>query len=217
MRRNLFGLSLAAFLIVGWLAPHAVAQTKTATGTITAMVGDSITVKSGDREMKFTVDAKTVLTASGAGTAERQAASGAKPAPRLTDFLKTGDAVEVNYSEAGGSMRASNIRRVASAGAGGGATSEARAETANGTVESITGTTLSITGAGGGGSSFKQSFTVDASTKIIALGAGTAASGKGGQVVLTDFVGVGDQVTVSYTKTGATLHANEVRVRARKK
>jgi hypothetical protein len=204
-------------LIVGvGLTTRAAAQdTKSARGTVTAVAGDSITVKAAERELKFTVDPKTQLIAAGAGTAERKADAAGKPGPRLGDFVKTGDAVEVSYQET--SMRASTIRKVSSAGSGGGSISGDRAETANGTVDSISGSTIAISGSASGGGSFKQSFTVDATTKVIALGAGTAAASKGGKLILTDFVGVGDQVTVTYRKAGSALHAEEVRVRAKKK
>jgi hypothetical protein len=206
-------------LIVGvGLTTRAAAQdTKSARGTVTAVAGDSITVKAAERELKFTVDPKTQLIAAGAGTAERKADAAGKPGPRLGDFVKAGDAVEVSYQETGSTMRASTIRKVNSAGSGGGSISGDRAETANGTVDSISGSTIAISGSAAGGGSFKQSFTVDATTKVIALGAGTAAAAKGGKLVLTDFVGVGDQVTVSYRKAGSALHAEEVRVRAKKK
>ena len=121
MRRTILGRSLAVVTLVGWLVTPALAQdTKSARGNVTAMTGDSITVKAGDRELKFAVDAKTVLTASGAGTASRQAEAAGKPGPKLADFVKVGDAVEVNYREAGGTMTAANIRRIQSAGSGGG-------------------------------------------------------------------------------------------------
>jgi len=48
-------------------------------------------------------------------------------------------------------------------------------------------------------------------------GAGTAAAAKGGTIAITDAVGVGDQVTVTYRKAGTALHAEEVRVTAKKK
>jgi hypothetical protein len=216
MRHTCFGLSVVLFVVLGWSGQLTAQETKSARGTVTAVGADSITVKAGSGELKFVVDSKTVLTASGAGTASRQAEAAGKPGPRLSEFLKPGDAVEVSYQEAAGSMRASNIRQVRSAGPGGGSTSDDRAETASGTVESISGSTLSIAGSTPGGT-FKQSFTVDASTKVVAEGAGTAAAGRGGKVSITDFVGVGDQVTVSYRKAGAVLHADEVRVRAKKK
>ena len=211
------GLRFAmALCIVGaGLTVQAAAQdTKSARGTVTAVAGDSITVKVADKELKFAVDSKTVLTASGAGTAERKADATGKPGLRVADFVKTGDAVEVSYQETGSTLRASNIRRVSSAGSGGGAMSAERGDTASGTVDSISATSLGLSGSTGGGGKFKQTFTIDATTKVIAEGASTAA-GKGGKVVLTDFVGVGDQVMVSYRKAGDALHADEVRVRSK--
>ena len=47
------------------------------------------------------------------------------------------------------------------------------------------------------------------------MGASTAAAAKGGKVAISDFVAAGDQVTVSYHKAGAGLHADEVRVRSK--
>ena len=195
---------------VGLTARIAAQDTKSARGTVTAVGGDSITVKVAERELKFAVDPKTQLIASGAGTAERRAEAAGKPGPRLGDFVKTGDAVEVSYQETGSTMRASTIRKVSSAG--GGSMTGDRAETAEGRVDSISASSLGISGSTGGGT-FKQSFSVDATTRVIAFGAGTAAAK--GKIVLTDFVGVGDQVTVSYRKAGSGLHADEVRVRAK--
>ncbi|MEO6065368.1 MAG: DUF5666 domain-containing protein, partial [Lysobacterales bacterium] len=131
---------------VGLTAQAGAQDTKSARGTVTAVGGDSITVRVAERELKFAVDPKTVFTASGAGTAERRADAAGKPGPRLADFVKTGDAVEVSYQETGGAIRASNIRRVASVGSGGASTSGDRAETANGTVDSVSGSTLVISG-----------------------------------------------------------------------
>jgi hypothetical protein len=111
-------------------------------------------------------------------------------------------------------MRATNIRRVSSPGGGGGSVSGDRAETANGTVDSLTASSLVISGSTGS-ASFKQTFAIDASTRVVAVGASTAAAGKGGKVVLSDFVGVGDQVTVTYRKAGSGVHADEVRVRSK--
>ncbi|HEX8027036.1 MAG TPA: hypothetical protein VF491_01170 [Vicinamibacterales bacterium] len=210
------GLQFAMVLLVaglGFTAQIGAQDTKSARGTVTAVGGDSITVKVAERELKFVVDPKTVLTASGAGTAERKADATGKPGLRVGDFVKPGDAVEVAYHEA--TMHASNIRRVTSAGSGGGSTSGDRSESANGTVDAISGTTLAISGSTGGSGTFKQSFAVDGSTRVIAMGASTASAAKGGKVVLADFVGVGDQVTVNYHKVGAGLHADEVRVRSK--
>jgi len=211
-----FRFAIAVLIVVGGLASQAAAQgTKSARGTVTAMSGDSITVKAAERELKLMVDPKTVLEATGAGTAERKAEAAGKPGTtRLADFVKIGDAVEVSYQETGSTMRASTIKRVNDAGSKGGATSAERSESANGTVDSLSGSTLAISGKTGSGT-FKQSFTVDGTTKVIAVGGSTAADAKGGKVAIADFVGVGDQVTVNYRKAGSGLHADEVRVRAK--
>jgi hypothetical protein len=203
---------MVLFVVGVGLTAQAVAQeTRTARGTVTAVGGDSITVKVAEKELKFMVDPKTVLMATGAGTADRKADAAGKPGLRVADFVKTGDAVEVSYQETGSTMHASRIRKVTSAGSGGGSTSAEPAETANGRVESLSGSTLAISGTTSG-ASFKQSFTVDATTKVIAVGASTAAEAKGGKISLSDFVGIGDQVRVSYRKAGSGLHADEVRV-----
>ena len=216
MVRTGFRFAMVLLIVGAGLTAYAAAQeTKSARGTVIAISGDSITVKAADRELKFTVDSKTGLTASGAGTADRKAEAAGKPGVRVTDFVKTGDAVEVSYQETGSTMRASNIRRISSAGSGGGSISGDRAETANGTVDSISASTLVISGSAAGGASFKQTFAVDATTQVVAVGASTAAAAKGGKVALADFVGIGDQVTVSYRKAGSSLHADEVRVRTK--
>ncbi len=209
-------------LVVGWMAPAAFAQdTKSARGTVTAIAADTLTVKAGESEMRFTVDAKTVLVASGAGTADRKAEAAGKPGPRLTDFVKAGDNVEVSYTATGTAMRATRVQRMSSAGTSSGSGSAATAApssmTSNGSVTSISGATLTISGSSGGGGTFTQSYTVNRETNVIAVGAGTAAAAKGGGVAITEVVGVGDQVQVTYRNTGTGLVAEQVRVTAKKK
>jgi hypothetical protein len=209
------GVVLAVALGVG-LAPSAFGQeTKSARGNVTAIGVASVSVKAGERELTFTVDQKTVLTASGAGTASRRADAANKPGPTIADFVKVGDAVDVEYQEMGPSMRATNIRRISSAGGGG--TTDDRPMTSSGTVASISGSIVTISGSAGGGGTFTQSYTLNRETRVVAVGAGTAAAAKGGTLAITDAVGVGDQVTVTYRKAGTALHAEEVRVTAKKK
>ena len=215
MRRIVLTASLLA--LVTWLSPPTFAQpTKTARGTVTAMSGDTLTVKVGAGEMKFTVDAKTTIITEGGGTANRAAEAKGKAGPALSEVVKVGQAVEVRYHETGATMHAAEIRRVATPGTGGGTTSDQRdatkTQTATGTVESVTTTALNITGSGGGGATFKQSFTLDANTKVVGEGVGTAAAKAGGKIVLTDFVGKGDRVMVTYRQAGNVLHADEIRI-----
>jgi hypothetical protein len=210
-------LAAFALALVTWFSPPALAQpTKSARGTVTAVAGNTLTVKVGTQDMKFTVDKTTRVVGEGGSTAAKAAEAQGKTGPAFTDVIKVGQAVEVSYHETGGMMHAAEVRRVASAGSGGGTTSEQRdagqAQRSTGTVDSVNATTLTISGSGGGGSKFTQSFTVDAKTVVVGSGVGTAAKPTGGKVSLTDHVGKGDSVTVSYRAVGNTLHAEEIRV-----
>jgi hypothetical protein len=184
---------------------------KTARGTVTALAADSVTVKVADHDMRFSVDGKTNVEATGAGTKARAAQRAGQPGPKLTDVIKVGQPVEVTYREMSGAMHASRIRGVASAGsaAGGGA---AAAKSSNGAVTSVSPTSLTITGSSGAGAKFTQTFTIDGDTKVVGKGAGTAAAAKGGRVAATDVVANGDRVTVSFHPVGNALHASEIRV-----
>jgi hypothetical protein len=213
MRRMVLAVPVAAFVLLGWFALEATAQTtKTSRGRVAALTGDMITVTVDGQEMKFTVDEKTIVTVGGAGTASRQAEAAGKPGPKLADLIQVGNAVEVTYSESGGTMRATGIRRVADAGRSGGGS-----ETVTGTVASISGNTVTLSGPISGGGTFEQTIAVDNSTKIVAEGAGTAAAQTGGKLVLSDHLGPGDRVTITYEAKGDTLHASEIRVRQRVK
>ena len=136
------------------------------------MTGDTITVKAGERELKFSVDAKTTVIASGGSTATRKATKAGEAGPKLADLVKVGDAVDVSYHEMGGTLHAASVRKVWATGSGGGSTSDERAanaeERATGTVEMVSGTMLEINGSTSGGT-FKQSFTIDGETKVVAM------------------------------------------------
>ena len=215
MRRKVLTVALLACTLVAVLATQAQAQSsQTARGTISALGADTITVSTADRPMTFMVDAKTLVTASGAGTASREAAAAGKSGPKLAELLKVGEPVEVSYTDmGGGKFHASSIRRTRSVGGPEGP----KTETATGTVESVTASSLTITGAGTGGSTFKQTYTIDRDTRVVGRGVGTAASAKEGKVSAPDLVAVGDRVSVSYHKAGDSLHAAEIRVTSRAK
>lgn len=211
MRRLLFAVPLAALSVVGWPITHALAQdAKTTRGTLTAMVADSVTVKVGTTDMKFSVDAKTVVQAPGAGGAMRQAVRAGQDGPKLADLLKVGDAVEVSYKDVGGVLNAATIRKVSSAGDAG-----APGKTSTGKVTAVSATSLAISGSASGGATFTQTFVIDPKTTVTGRGAGTAAAAQGGRIVATDLIGVGDTVSVSYREEGAMLHASGVRITAK--
>ena len=210
MRRLLLAVPLAALSVVGWSTSHALAQnTKTARGPLTAMAADSVTVKVGTTDMKFSVDSKTTVEAPGAGGRARQAAAAGKAGPKLGEVLTVGNIVEVSYTEMGGAMHATMIKRVTSAGG-----ASAPANRSSGKVTAMSAASLSISGSTGG-ATFTQSFTIDPKTTVTGRGAGTAAAAKGGKTVATDLIAVGDTVSVSYREEGTTLHASSVRVTAK--
>ena len=214
MRRVVLVVPIVAVALLVWFAFDATAQTtKTSRGTVTALTGDVLTVKTDGGEMKFAVDAKTLVTADGGSTATRKAEATGKAGPRLSDLIQVGHAVEVTYTESAGTLRATGIRRVADVGRPAGPGSDS----VTGTVDSISGNTLTISGTMGRDATFKQSITVDNATKIVAEGAGTAAAKSGGKLVLSDHLGPGDRVTVTYETKGNTLHATEIRIRQRVK
>ena len=211
MKRVFVVLALGTLAAAGWPAAQLLAQEKTARGTVTALAADMVTVKVGETEMKFAVDGKTTVEATGAGTKAKQAQAAGQPGAKLTDVIKVGQPVTVSYQDMGGSLKASRIRAVASAGAsGGGVATEAK--TSMGTVKSIAATSMTIEGSSGSGATFSQSFTIDGPTKVIGRGAGTAAAAAGGKTAVTDLVGNGDKVSVSYHAMGNMLHAAEIRV-----
>lgn len=211
MRRLLLAIPLAALSVVGWHTANALAQdTKTARGTLSAMSTDSVTVKVGATDMKFSVDDKTNVQAPGAGGKTRQAVAAGKSGPKLADVLKVGEAVQVSYHDVGGALHATTIRRVASAGDAG-----APRKTATGKVTAVSATSLAIAGSASGGATFTQTFTIDPKTTVTGRGAGTAAAAKGGKTVATDLIGMGDTVSVSYREEGTMLHASSVRVTAK--
>ena len=214
MRRTFVALALGALVVAGWPTTPAFAQAaKTARGSVTAMAADSISVKVQGVDMKFAVDAKTTVEARGAGTKSRAAQRAGMAGPKLSEVVKVGDAVEVSYHDVGGTLHASKIRAVADPGP---ATAAAAAsKTSSGTVKSVSATSMSISGTAGGGATFDQTFTIDAKTKVVGKGAGTAAAAKGGRAAITDLVATGDKVSVSFHDMGGTLHAAEVRVTAK--
>lgn len=99
-------------------------------------------------------------------------------------------------------------------GAKGGAQTKAaptpKAESAQGAVTAVVPDSLTIKAKSG-----DMTFTIDKTTSVTAKGAthkSLALKAEGKSSVLTDFVKVGDQVTVTYHDMGGTKHAATIRV-----
>jgi hypothetical protein len=84
------------------------AKSQTAIGVVSAVGGNSLSVK-GDSEWTFAVDNTTTVSGTGLGTAGKKLlAEGGKPT--LTDFVHEGDTVAVTYHETAGTKHAGVIR-----------------------------------------------------------------------------------------------------------
>ncbi len=87
------------------------AKAMTATGVVSAVSGNSLTVNEKTGTATFTVDSKTVVSGTGLGTAGRKLQdAGGKPT--LGEFVKEGDTVAVTYMEEGGAKKAEKVRIV---------------------------------------------------------------------------------------------------------
>ena len=162
-------------------------------------------------DMKFMVDDKTVVEAPGAGTKTRAAAAKGAPGMKLSDAVKTGNAVEVRYHDMGGTLHAATVKRVSTAGSGG-----IPPKRANGTVSAISASSITIDGTSAG-AKFSQTYAIDAMTKVVAKGAGTKAAAAGGKMSATDAIASGDRVSVSFSDAGGSLKATNITVTAKAK
>jgi hypothetical protein len=185
--------------------------TKTATGTITAISGSSVTVKTGTGDMTFNIDQKTRVIEPGGGTKNRAAQAEGKSGATASDLLKAGQSVEVKYHETG--MHAASIRSISKAAADA-AAAPGKAQTATGTVSSVSGSSLTIKAASG-----DMTFAIDPKTNVVGTGVGSAArkvTAEGGKATITEFVKEGDTVSVTYHEAGGTNTASAVRITRKK-
>jgi hypothetical protein len=208
MKRLIAMLGCAVLLAAA--PPAAMAQgTKTEKGSVTALTPSSITVKVGEKDKTFAVDAKTQVVAPGGSTASREAKAEGKAGPMLTDIVKVGQAVSVAYHEQG--MHAATVRAIAEvppppppAPAG------PKAETATGVVSAVSGSSLTIKGKAG-----DTTFAIDNKTTVSGTGVGTAGR-KMGEVgekpTIPALVHEGDTVTVTYHDMAGTKTASVVRI-----
>jgi hypothetical protein len=202
---------LACVLALG--AGSALAQpTKKVTGTITKISADSITINAAGQDMTFAIDSKTQIVAPGGGTKTRAAEAEGKTGVAATALLKEGQPVDLQYHEQG--MHAAHIR-VRSSVPSPPSLDGPKATTASGVVSAVSGNSLTVKG-----SDSEWTFSVDEKTTISGSGMGTAqrkVTAEKGKPGLTDFLGEGDRVSVTYHEVGATRLASMIRVISKKK
>jgi hypothetical protein len=110
--RRFVGILIAAVVAVALpVAAHAQAsKTTTVTGTVSAVTMASMTVKgTGTQEWTFTIDKDTSVTAKGA-THKTMEMSAQGKGVKVTDVVKTGDRVSVDYHDMGTMKHAASIR-----------------------------------------------------------------------------------------------------------
>jgi len=205
MKRFIAILGCAVLLAAA--PPAAMAQgTKTVKGSVTALSAASLTVKVGEKDMTFAVDAKTQVVAPGGSTKMREAKAEGKAGPVLTDLIKVGDAVDVSYHEQG--MHAAIVKKIVAPPPP--PPPAPKAETATGVVSAVSGSSLTIKGKAG-----DTTFAVDNKTTVSGTGVGTAGrkmSEVGEKPTIAVLVHEGDTVTVTYQDVAGTNNASLVRI-----
>ena len=205
---RVFGLPLVVVAVLGLAVGvrSAGAQTREARGSVAAVSDSSLTVKAGERNLTFVVNADTRVEAAGAGRQTRQVRAAGGSGIKITEFVKAGNPVLVTYRETNGGNQAVSVRPISSAGSGDGPKSDSE-KIASGKVTSITASALTVNRDG-----HDVTYAVDAATKVSAQGAGTASRAAGGRLPITDLVGKGDTVSVVYRDAGGTMNASQVRI-----
>jgi hypothetical protein len=112
MRRLIGGLFAAAVIVVagvpGGLFAQGSGKTMNTTGVVSAVTPSSIAIKVKAEEMKFVVDKDTAVLAKGA-THKSLAMKADGKSTLLTDFVKTGDTVVIEYHDMGSMKHAATI------------------------------------------------------------------------------------------------------------
>jgi hypothetical protein len=95
-------LALSAVLLLAGAATIGAAdKTKTASGKVTAVSGDSLSIMSGSQTMTFAVDATTKVLGKGLGTLANEKKTKGE-AFVITDGVANDDVVRVDYHDMGG-------------------------------------------------------------------------------------------------------------------
>lgn len=212
-----FSLIMGVLTILSLTATVAVAQsTKSVRGILKTIGPATVTVSVDGKDMVFNVDAKTDITTPGGSSKTRAAQAQGKEGVKIADLLTVGQGVVVDYHEQG--MHAATIRTLSSPPApappaGAASPSQPPPQTASGVVTAVTGNSITIKASSG-----EMTFAVDDKTEVVAVGGTTKTSemrAAGKKPVLSDFVGKGDTLLVTYRDNAGAKTAYEVRVRTK--
>jgi hypothetical protein len=193
-------------------ATAAAADSNWVRGTVKAVSADSVTVTVQGKDMTFKVDKATDLVGPGLGTKTREAKAAGQAGLAITQAMKAGDRVEVHYAAA--TMMAEEIRTGVSApegmsGAAAPPATEHQGKSVRGTVTAVGPASITVKG------DAEWTIAVDAKTRIVGSGLGTAArqaEAAGKSTGIAEFVKVGDRVVVSIEDAAGKKRASEVRV-----
>jgi hypothetical protein len=101
-------MALAIAAVPSFASAQGAAKTMNATGTVSSVAPDTITVKGKTDSWTFMIDKDTSVTAKGA-THKSLALKADGKATVLTDFVKMGDTVTVAYHDMGTMKHAARI------------------------------------------------------------------------------------------------------------
>ena len=207
-------VAVALFALVASLvfAPVASAQLNWVRGTVVSVVGDTVVVTVTGKDMTFKVDKTTELMARGAGTAQRKAEQQGASGVKLTDFVKPGVGVEVQYKDVGGVLMATAIHTGVTVPQGA-PSEEVKGSSARGAVTAVANDSIAVKDA-----DKESKFVVDAKTTVVGTGLGSINrkfKAEGKSPTVTDLLGVGDQVIVYFKEAGGAMRASEIRVMAK--
>jgi hypothetical protein len=104
----LVGVLLASAPVFAQSGAAKSAKTLSAGGTVSAVTDDSLTIKAKGTEWKFQVDKDTKISVKGA-TRTKAELKDEKKAPRVGDFVKVGDFVDVKYHDMGATKHAADV------------------------------------------------------------------------------------------------------------
>lgn len=207
--KNVLTVVAAALAVSLVWAPMTSAQTKWVRGNVVSVTGDTLVVKAEGSDWTFKVDKSTVLTARGAGRAQRQAEAAGAAGVTFADFVKPGMGVEVHYRDVSGVLMATDVHSGLPPTAGS-APAASAGGSARGTIAAVAPASVTLKA-----EDKEWAFTVDSKTLVLGEGMGTITKqfkDQGKMPAITDLLGAGDQVVV-YFKSGAEAkRATEIRV-----